>query len=190
MSDAYGHYPDPDPDLTSRQTFRLYRPPGWSDDDLGALAVNPMHRPAGWPPADDPIRLFKAQQGKARIYRTPADPEDPEIGPSWHWQCPECRMQSNGCAHAALHGVGTWAAAMCGGIHHVHTVHPRIPATQGEHPHSTLGSRRRCDWSPPSEAHRRLATLVLCGRTGYPRGDRAREMAREVLALAGIRTPG
>jgi hypothetical protein len=121
----------------------------------------------------------------ARVYRT----TDPELGACWHWRCSGCGTQSLGCAHTVLHEPGTWRAAFCGGFHHVHTEHERRPATQGEHPHDTIGSRRRCDWSPPDQAHLRLAALVLCGRTGYPRGDRARAMAREVLALAGRRTP-
>ncbi len=125
----------------------------------------------------------------ARVYRTSGDPEDPEIGPCWHWRCKDCRMSGNGCAHTVLHKPGSWRAAMCGGLHHIHTEHPRMPATQGEHPHSTLGGRRRCDWSLPTPNERELARAVLCGRTGYPRGDRVREMAREVLALAGLATP-
>lgn len=130
-----------------------------------------------------------AQLVRARVYRTDGDPEDPEVGPCWHWRCEGCRMQSSGCLHTVLHEPGTWRAAMCGGLHHVHTEHERRPAVQGEHPHTVLGGRRRCDWTPPSEHQLRFAALVLCGRTGYPRGHLAREIAREVLALAGRRAP-
>lgn len=136
-----------------------------------------------------PDRFVKPRPVRARVYRTPAHP--PQIEPRWHWSCPACDMGGgHNCLHDLIHQPGTWTSAMCGALHHIHTRHPRRPATQGEHPHDTLGSRRRCDWSPPNDHELRLATLVLCGRTGYPRGDRAREMAREVLALAGRWSPG
>ena len=124
---------------------------------------------------------------KARIYRTTGDPEDPTVGPSWAYRCDPCGESGNGCLHQVLHEPGTWKAAMCAGLHHVHRRHrDRVWETQT---HTQLGGRRRCNWGAVSDAERRLATLVLCGRTGYPRGELAREVAREVLALAGIRTP-
>lgn len=125
---------------------------------------------------------------RARVYRTDADPEFG--GPRWYWHCPTCDMGGgHNCLHDVIHPPGTWISAFCGAFHHIHTRHPLRPAVQGEHPHTTLRGRRRCDWSPPSEDDLRVATYTLCGRTGYPSGPLARELAREVLALAGRRTP-
>jgi hypothetical protein len=129
------------------------------------------------------------QLARVRVWRIPRNADDPELGPCWSWRCSACGTQSNGCSHVVLHEPGTWRAAMCGGVHHVHTEHPRPLARLGDPEHTMLGGRRRCDWSPPHDAQLRLAALVLCGRTGYPRGPVAREIAREVLALAGRRTP-
>lgn len=160
---------------------RRYQPAEeYGDPGAGRCVVIPYLRPA-LDATDRPAY--------ARVYRTGQDPDDPELGPCWHWRCSDCGMQSNGCYHTVLHEVGSWRAVMCGGFHHVHTEHPRRPAVQGEHPHDTLNGRRRCDWTMPTEEQRAFASYVLCGHTGYPRGERAREMAREVLALAGIRTP-
>lgn len=135
-----------------------------------------------------PDRFVKLRPVRARVYRTAAAPDLPEIAPRWYWFCPACDMGGgHNCLHAPLHQPGTWTSAMCGAVHHVHTRHPRPCVPPGEH--STLGGRRRCDWSTPTEEQRAFASYVLCGRTGYPSGQLAREMAREVLALAGIRTP-
>jgi hypothetical protein len=128
----------------------------------------------------------------ARVYRTAGDPSDPELGPCWHWRCSGCGTQSLGCAHTVLHEPGTWAAAFCGGFHHVHTEHPRPRRSGIALPgwdHTVMFGRRRCDWSPPAASHLEHASWVLCGRTGMPRGAPARDFAREVLALAGRRTP-
>lgn len=146
-------------------------------------------RSAGPAPGRNPCFVIPARRPYVRVYRTGQDPDDPELGPCWHWRCQHCRMQSGGCAHTVLHKPGTWPAAMCGGLHHIHTEHPRRPETQGEHPHTTLRGRRRCDWTRPTEDQLTVAILTLCGRTGYPRGPLAREVAREVLALDGRRTP-
>lgn len=127
---------------------------------------------------------------RVRVFRIPQDPDDPELGPCWSWRCPGCDQQGNGCLHQVLHTPGSWAAAFCGGFQHVHRRHPRPGVPQGEHFHTTLGGRRRCDWGATTDAQRAFASYVLCGRTGYPGGPLAREVAREVLALAGIRTPG
>jgi hypothetical protein len=71
----------------------------------------------------------------ARVYRTGPDLEDPELGPCWHWRCEDCRTQSNGCAHTVLHEVGTWRAAMCGGLHHIHTGPPPPPPPRRRRAH-------------------------------------------------------
>jgi hypothetical protein len=150
-------------------------------EGLAAAEIDPRLEQA---PPTGGRRLVRAQ-----VRRIPQDPDDPELKPCWSWRCNTCGTQGNGCMHTVLHEPGSWRAAMCGGIHHVHTDHftPRHPPGAAEH--TTMLGRRRCDWSPPSERDLRWATWVLCGRQGMPHGDLPREIAREVLALAGRRTP-
>jgi hypothetical protein len=134
------------------------------------------------------VTLSEVMPIRARVYRTGPDPDDPDLGPCWHWRCPGCDMSGNGCLHTVLHEPGTWRAAFCGGFQHVHRRHPR-PVGPGVAEHTTMHGRRRCDWGQPTERDLRYATQILCGHIGMPRGDEAREFAREVLALAGRRTP-
>jgi hypothetical protein len=123
---------------------------------------------------------------RARVYRTDGDPQDPELGPCWHWRC--CDITSNGCAHTVTHKPGSWRAAMCGALRHAHARHPPVGprATVG---HTTMFGRQRCDWSRPTREQIELASWTLCGRLGMPRGTQFREFAREILSLAG-RHPG
>jgi hypothetical protein len=146
-------------------------------------------RVARWPAGAAQVLAAAAPRPPyARVYRTTAGPE--LGGPRWYWHCPTCDMGGgHNCLHDVLHPPGTWASAMCGAFHHVHTRHPRPPATPNTAEHTTLFGRRRCDWSRPTERELQLASWTLCGRTGMPRGPEAREFAREVLALAGRRTP-
>jgi hypothetical protein len=128
----------------------------------------------------------------ARVYRTSTTA--PEYGgPRWYWHCPTCDMGGgHNCLHDVLHAPGTWESAMCGAFHHVHTRHPRPRRSGVALPgwdHTVMFGRRRCDWSVPSATQLEHASFVLCGRIGMPRGRAAREFAREVLALAGRRTP-
>lgn len=188
---------------------RLYRPPGVTDAQLAeaaaaavnAAAVPPLVVAAPTPPSGRtwleaataiPGRIPGRPRPPARahVYRLDVAP-DITLNPWWYWMCPHCdEGGGDGCLHNVLHRPGSWAAAFCGAFHHIHRRHPRPGVPAGEAFHTTLGGRRRCNWSTPTEAERSFASYVLCGRTGYPRGDLAREIAREVLALAGIRTPG
>lgn len=133
----------------------------------------------------DAAGRLEARPVRARVYRT--DSPDEVGGPRWYWHCPGCDAGGgHNCRHDLIHPPGTWPSAICGAFHHIHTEHPRPPDAE----HTVLGARRRCDWTPPSDAQLRYAILTLCGRLGYPRSALARETAREVMALAGRRPPG
>lgn len=138
--------------------------------------------------ADPPGPSRRDVPTKVRVYRVNRYFHDGR--PCWRWQCNTCNLVDEECLHKVLHTPGSWSAAFCSGLQHVHRWHPRPTARPGDAPHTVLGGRRRCDWSAPTPAQRAFATYVLCGRTGYPGGPLARETAREILALAGIRTPG
>jgi hypothetical protein len=163
-----------------------YRSLPWPEDAARILSGRTWLEAATAIP--EPAWFAKPRQPYARIYRT----TDPELGACWHWRCQQCRMQSLGCAHTVLHEPGTWRAAFCGGFHHIHTEHPRPRRSGIALPgwdHTIMFGRRRCDWSPPATSQLEHASWVLCGRVGMPRGAPARDFAREVLALAGRRTP-
>lgn len=169
---------DPDPGLTSRQPFR----PPWLPTPGGSIIPFGLDQPFALPEGH---ALKGDRPAKVRVYRAPADPEDPELGPCWHWRCDTCLEQSNGCAHVVIHEPGTWRAAMCGGFRHIHVRHPRpVPADHTEH--TTMFGRRRCFTGPPSERIAGFARTLLADapRQRDPLWDVAREFAREILALA------
>lgn len=132
-----------------------------------------------------PDRFVGPAPIKARVYRTSGNPDDPTIGPCWHWRCEACHEQGNGCLHQVIHEPGTWTAVMCAGIQHIHRRHPPSGIEYATIGHTTMFGRRRCDWSSPNASQLRLASWTLSGRTGMPRGAEARAFAREILALAG-----
>ena len=103
----------------------------------------------------------------------------------WTWSCKACDDFANGCAHHGLHADGSWQAAMCGGLRHVHIEHPR-PGNLG---HATLFGRARCETTPPTRseagmAHRLLLSVgPVTGRMWEPNSPESRAFAREILAL-------